>query len=201
MQIAFYLNGQVHAAMLAYLFQHVVEEAQAGSNVALSATIQIYFYQDVGLFRGATDGGTTFAGKQKFGHFVPIACCQSANGFQLVAQQRIVILQEDGAATQVLGKLHIGGAVANNETSSQIVGRIVDILGQHTGAWLACGGILFGETTVNANVVEGYPLAFQRFHHQVMCRPKGLFGERGGAQTILVGNHYKLEVELATHKA
>ena len=38
-QITFYVNGQIHAAMLAYLFQHMIEETKSGMNITMTVTI------------------------------------------------------------------------------------------------------------------------------------------------------------------
>ena len=38
-QITFYMNRQVHTAMLAYLFQHMVEKAKPGVNITMAVTV------------------------------------------------------------------------------------------------------------------------------------------------------------------
>ena len=38
-QITFYVNGQIHAAMLAYLFQHMIKETKSGMNITMTVTV------------------------------------------------------------------------------------------------------------------------------------------------------------------
>ena len=39
LQITFYVNGQIHAAMLAYLFQHMIKETKSGMNITMTVTV------------------------------------------------------------------------------------------------------------------------------------------------------------------
>ena len=54
-QVAIAMDGEVYHAVLAYLFQHVVEEAEPRLNIAMSVAVQVETYKDVGLFGGTTD--------------------------------------------------------------------------------------------------------------------------------------------------
>ena len=201
-QIALYLNGQVQASMFADLLQHVVEEAQSGRDIALSATIQVYLNIYIGFVGLATHFRYPFAGKEKFGNLVPISGSQSTIFFQaFIHQSRLVVLQIDGLASQVLRQFHIRISVANHETTGQIIFRIVQILAQHACAWLSGRRIVFWETTVDEYLIKSNSFIFQSLHHQVMHRPEGILRKRISSQSVLVGHHCKLEIQLATDKA
>ena len=71
-KVTFHTDGEVHAAVLAYLFQHVVEEAQSGRDVTMPVTIQIQGYVYICLLGSATYFRRTLTGKEEFGNLIPI---------------------------------------------------------------------------------------------------------------------------------
>jgi hypothetical protein len=83
----------------------------------------------------------------------------------------------------------------------QIVVRVIEVFGKHSGTRLAGRCIVVGHAAVYADVVEGDAFAFQCLHHQVVCRPEGLFRKGGGAETVLIGHHYKIKIQLAADEA
>ena len=46
-EVALGMDGEVHHAVLAYLFQHVVEETETGRDVAFTTAIEIYLDVDI----------------------------------------------------------------------------------------------------------------------------------------------------------
>ena len=60
------------AAMLAYLFQHMIEETKPGRDRCLSGSIQIPVHINIRLLRGTPYDSTTLASKQILGDFIPI---------------------------------------------------------------------------------------------------------------------------------
>ena len=195
-------DSQIQASVLANLFEHVVEESQAGRDVALAASVQIHLYIYIGFFRRTTNFRHTLTGKKEFSNLVPLLGGQRTVFFQtFFHEHRLVVLQINGLATEVLRQLHIGVSVAYHEATCQIVFGIVQVLTQHTRTWLACRSIVFRETSVDEHFIEGDAFILQRLHHEVMHRPEGIFGERRCTQAILIGHHGKLEIELATDES
>ena len=47
---------------------------------------------------------------------------------------------------------------------------------------------------VDEDVIEVDALAFQGLEDEVVSRPEGVLGKGGGAQPVLVADHYQLEV-------
>ena len=66
MQVAFGVDGQVEAAMFAYLFQHVVEEAEPGGYVAMPVPVQVNGNVNVRFMGRPPDFGTAFPRKKVF---------------------------------------------------------------------------------------------------------------------------------------
>ena len=203
LQIAFHRYLQIHAAMLANLLQHVVEKAQARMDTAPPVAIQVQSNMDVGFLGRAAHLGPALSGKKEFSHTVPIVGSQSADIFQrlVAAQQRLVLLQQDGPATQVLGQLHIRGTVADDKAMGQVIGGFIQVALQHACTGLAGRRIIRRQAAVYADLVESDALPRQGLQHQVMGRPEGLLREGGRAQSVLVGDHHKRKVQLAADKA
>ena len=198
-QIALHTDGQIEASVLAYLFEHVIEEAQTSRDVTLTASIQVYLNIYIGFLGSATYFSYPFTGKKELGYLIPILGSQGTICFQAFFYQCIlIVLQIDGLATQVLRQLHIGVSVTNHKATSQIVFGIVEVFAQHARARLACRSIVFRETTVDEHFIEGDAFVFEGLHHEVVYRPESVFGERRGTEAILIGHHGKLEIQLAT---
>ena len=71
-QITVYVDVQVDTAMLAYLFQHVVEESQSGMDMAGAVSVQVHPDTDVGFLGFADYLGGAFTGKEKLCYAVPV---------------------------------------------------------------------------------------------------------------------------------
>ena len=78
---------------------------------------------------------------------------------------------------------------------------VLSFLIRFSGTRLASRCIVVGHAAVYADVVEGDAFAFQCLHHQVVCRPKGLFRKGSCAEPILIGHHYKIKIQLAADEA
>ena len=83
-KVTFHTDGEVHAAVLAYLLQHVVEEAQSGRDVTMPVTIQIQGYVYICLLGSATYFRRTLTGKEEFGNLIPIPGGEGAVIFKSV---------------------------------------------------------------------------------------------------------------------
>ena len=83
-KVTFHMDGKVHTTVLAYLFQHVVEEAQSGHDVTIPVAIQIQRYIYICLLGSATYFRCTLTGKEEFGHLIPILGGESAVIFKSV---------------------------------------------------------------------------------------------------------------------
>ena len=104
--------------MLADLLQHVVEESQSRTDITPAAAVQIQAYLDVGLLGRAAHTGFTFSGKKDFGNAVPTVHVADA----LVRKRILVLLlQDQGAATEVQGQLRVRLAVADDPTGLHVV--------------------------------------------------------------------------------
>ena len=110
-------------------------------------------------------------------------------------------MQKNGAASQILCQLHIRRPVTDDETVGQIVVRVIKVFGKHPGTRLTGWCIVIGHAAVYADVVEGDAFAFQCLHHQVVCRPKGLFWKGSCAEPVLIGHHHKIKIQLAADEA
>ena len=121
-EVALGMDGEVHHAVLAYLFQHVVEETKTGRDVAFATAIEIYLDVDIRFLGGALHLCDAVAGKENLGNLIPVHAVFSEN---------------QTLATQVFGKLGIGFTVTDYITVCHIVGRVIDVFGQHACARLS----------------------------------------------------------------
>ena len=110
-QVAFHLYRQIAARMTSNLLQHVVEESQAGADVARAIAIEVEAYVNVCLLGGTAHFGGSFTGKEVFGDFVPIGGGQGAIGKERGGECLGGVLQIDGAATEIFGQLYICSTV------------------------------------------------------------------------------------------
>ena len=75
------MDRQVQTAMLAYLFQHVIEETQSGMDVAGTVTIQIQRHENVRFLCCTAYFRFPFSGKKEFGYPIPISSCKNTDFF------------------------------------------------------------------------------------------------------------------------
>ena len=184
LEVALGMDGQVDISMFAYLFQHMVEEAQAGLHIGLAATIERHTHVDIGLMRHAMRLGRTLLANEQFGHLVP---------------RHAVAVEYQGAAPHVACQLLVGLTVAYHVTATHVVGRVVHILLHHPRARLAGGCIIFGEMSVYELLCKRDALALKRLQHQLMHGPEGVLGKSIGAQSVLIGHHHEFVVGLPTN--
>lgn len=71
LQIAAYLNIQIELSVAGYLLEHVIEETDAGINMATAMTVEIDAHPDIGLGSGAGYLGNALTGKKQFGNLIP----------------------------------------------------------------------------------------------------------------------------------
>ena len=201
LQVTFHANGKVNAAVLANLLQHVVKETKPGGNIAPTTAVQIEADKDIRLFRRAAHLGNTFSGKQKLSYPVPIGRGQHTICFQvLFLQYLFIVLKQNSLAAQIFGQFYICSTVADDKTVRQvIVSR--HIFSHHSGTRFAGWGIIFGKAAVYQDIIECDTLPFQCLQHQIMHRPESIFRERIRSQSVLIGNHDKLIIQLAPNEA
>ena len=72
-QVAFHADGQIHHAVFANLFQHVVEESQSRLNVAVPVSVQVHLDIDVCFLGGALNFCRAFSAIGNGSHLVPVA--------------------------------------------------------------------------------------------------------------------------------
>ena len=70
-EVAACTDCQIYHAMTPYLFEHVVEKAKSGGDVAAASAVKIDTDTDIGLGRGTHDLCRPFAGKEQFGNLIP----------------------------------------------------------------------------------------------------------------------------------
>ena len=185
LQVTFGVYRKVNHSVFANLLQHMVEESQSCADVAFARSVEVYLYPDVGLFRGAFHFGRTFSGKQQLGYFCPC--------YALIAKNKRF-------TTDVLGKLTVGFAVADNVRVCYIVLWIVDIFLNQSDVWLAGWGVVFGEVWVYQNLVEGDSFALKSLQYKIVYGPERIFGESLCSKAVLIANHHKLKVQLLAYK-
>ena len=144
MKIALGMHHKVHHSVFANLLEHVVEEAKSGGDVTLARAVEVDADMDVGFLGGALHLGGALAGKQQFGYLVP---------------SHTVFAQDKRIAPDVLGKLPVGVAVADDITAGYVIFGRVDILLNKACVGFAGGGVVLGEMTVDEDVVERDALA------------------------------------------
>ena len=186
-QVAVAAHSEVYLAVLADLFQHVVEESQSRLYVATPATVQIYSDEYVRLFCRALHLGSAFASESDGGSPLPrggslgVSCCT-------------VYLQE--LTANVFCKFAVGLAIANHVAVGNVILRVVHILPYQSRIGLAGRGIVLREMWIDEYLVKLHTLAFQRVEDEVVNRPESVLRETVGAQTVLVADHHKLVVSM-----
>ena len=165
-KVALGVDGEVHHAMLADLFQHMVEEAQTCGYVTLARAVKVHADVDVGLLGGALHLSDAVASKENFCYLVPV---------------HSVLAEDEALAAQVLCQLRIRLSVSNHITLCEIVLRIVDVFLQHADSWLAHRRVVLREMAVDELLLEVYSFALQSLDDEVVDRPECVFREGIGA--------------------
>src|ERR1700759_3881393 len=89
--------------------------------------------------------------------------------------------------------------VTNSKRVFKIVFSSIKKLCKQAGAWLAGRGIVFGESAVDTKFGKLNTFIFEGFYHKILHRPKSILRKRGCTQTILVGYHYQLKIQLSSY--
>ena len=71
LEIALGVDHQIHHAVFADLFEHVVEEAQTGGNVATARAVEVHLDMDIGLLGGALHLGDALTCEKEFCDLLP----------------------------------------------------------------------------------------------------------------------------------
>ena len=103
--------------MLAYLFEHVVEEAQPCADIAFASAVNVQPDVNIRLLGSASDLSLALTGKEYLGDFLP--CHTVASQYQCLA-------------SKVLSQLGIRFPVANDIAVGKVVLLRVHIFGEHS---------------------------------------------------------------------
>ena len=174
-QVALSMYVKVYHAVLAYLLQHVVEEAQPGCYVAMTVAVEVYLDVDVGFLGSAAYLCGALSAKGYGSHLIPGA---------LTAFWVLGDLQE--LTADVLGKQTVCLAVSDDVAVGNVVLGIVHVFLHQSGVGFAGRGVVLREVGVDEDVVEHDTFALQRVEYEVMDRPEGIFRKAGGSQAVLV---------------
>ena len=199
-EVAFAAYHQIHARVPGNLVEHVVEKSYAGRYIATAVPVEIQVYLYIGFGRGAAYLGTPFPGKKELRNTVPVIGNEGTDIFEMrlldgLSHRRVTI--EDTPATEVTRQEHIGDAVSDDKGSRHIV-TTVEIGREHGRTGFARGQVFFGERTVDVYGIESHPFAFESLQHLIVSRPESLLGKRRSTQSVLIGDHDQLEIELLT---
>ena len=148
MEVAIATDVEVGHAVLGYLFEHVVEEAKSRLDVCFSVAVQVDAHLDVRFLCSTFHALYALSCKDKLGNLLPVH----------------VVAQDETTASEVLCQLGIGGSVADDEASLQVV-SVCHVVGKHGCSGLTSGKMVFGKTAVNVDSVEGDALALQNVEH------------------------------------
>ena len=185
LQVAFRVDRQVHHTVLANLFQHVVEESQARSDIRFACAVKVQMYINICFLRCALHFCSPFASKEYLSNLVP---------------RHSVLTENQSLATKVFSQLAVGIAVADDVAVGKVVFLIIYIGSQHAGARFSHRRIVFREMAVDELLVESDAFAFQRLKNEVVNRPEGIFRKRVCSQAVLVTHHHEFEIELFADK-
>ena len=190
-EVAFGVDGEVYHAVLAYLFQHVVEEAQAGFDVAMTFSVEVDLDIDVCLVGCTPHLGCSLTTIGYLGSLVP-----------RLGRERVgcVDIDLEKSASDVLGKQAVGIPVANHIAGWNVVVGMVHVFLYQTSIGFPSRGIVLREMGVYQDIIEFYPFAFQRLQNEIVHWPEGVLGKGIGAQTVLIAHHHKLVVGVFSQK-
>ena len=184
MEVATNADVEVDAAVLGYLLEHVVEEAEASGDRVLARAVEVEGDVDIGLARGSLNSSRALACVDDSGYLLPIH----------------IIAENQGFAAQVRRQLCIRMSVADDIAAAQVA-CAVGVGCKHRSPRLARRQVVFGEATVDENIVERHSFACQNLKHQVVRRPKISLGVAVGPQSILIRHHHEAIVGVLTDEA
>src|SRR5690606_38859966 len=174
-QVALAGQAQRETAMHAQLFQHVVEEADAGAYLWRAGPVELHLGADAGLARGPDDAGAPWR-------------------VQRVGQDRRPVRpvpEAVAAQAQVGGQLQVCRAVAGDGTAFAVEHTGAQPVLHQTGAGLARRRILLRPGRIDQDLVEVDALAGQDVQQQRLRALECLARECRRAQAILVADHHQ----------
>ena len=175
-QIAFDVDLHAEAAVGGDLIQHVVEEADAGFDLAAAFAIQPDVDVDLRLF----------------GHAINprVAIAQGQLAHDLPAQHAALVAQPLDA--HVFCQLHVGRPIADHVAVGGIQHTGFEVTLHQRGFRLAAVAVVRRQVRADQHIGELNALRAEDLHHQVVRRIEGFLRETGGAEPILIGDHHQL---------
>ena len=137
MEVATTTEGKVEPAMARQLHEHVVEEADTGVDVGLSAAVETEGEVDVGFTGLAADMGGALAEEQGFGGLLPC----------------VAVTDSDEAAAKIAGQEGIAVAVTDNVAVGEVIAA-GGVAGKHGCAGLARGSAVGRPCSVDEESVR-----------------------------------------------
>ena len=104
-------------------------------------------------------------------------------------------------ASKIFGQLPVGGTVAYHIAACQVIAVVVDVFLQHSDAGFAVGMVVFRKMAVYVNGIESDAFSGQCLKHKIVHGPESIFRKRVCAETILIGNHDKFEIEFSSYQS
>ena len=209
-EVALHADGEIDARMTANLLEHVVEETKTGGDVATPCAVEVDGDLYVGLLGNAAHAGATLSGKEERSHIVPAFGDEGAMAVLASGQSQLMLLQpfatlfrrsvlreEDALATEVLGQLDVGDAVADDVAVRKVVLRAVafDELGQHACAGLAIGMEVVGRVLIEVELVEIDTFGVEDAEDEFVDTLETLARIVLGAQAVLIADDDEVVVE------
>ncbi|MNI41171.1 hypothetical protein D3C73_954160 [compost metagenome] len=185
-QIALGADIQRETTVLADLFQHMVEERQAGVDVRIAGTIQIQFDTDLRFLGIALDHRRTRRIGQCVGNARPVPLAAELLGAQLEATD-----------VEVVGELQVGDAVADHARARPVDAAVLQVGGHQANARLARRRVVVRPAAVDQHITENDALAFEDLQHQVIRAIEAGARIAFAAQTILIGDDHELVAGIA----
>eukprot|EP00906_Rhabdomonas_costata_P010368 RCo014546 len=176
MQVALNIQLQAEACMRCDLIQHMIKEANTGSDLVSAGFVQIHVNADLCFF-GISD-------HMRFAAFVQqhVTDLVPVTGFRIVA---------DTMDTHVFCQLHISDAITDHIGVCMINATRVHVIFHNTQFGFAAGTVIMREVWANQYGFPGHALRFKDMHHQVLWWLEVFQWQTLGAQTILIGHHYQ----------
>lgn len=176
-QIAFDVDLHAEAAVGGDLIQHVIEEADAGFDLAAAFSIQPDVDVDLRLFGHAINPRVAIAQGQLAHDLFP-------------AQHAALVAQPLDA--HVFCQLHVGRPIADHVAVGGIQHAGFEVTLHQRGFRLAAVAVVRRQVRADQHIGELNALRAEDLHHQVVRRIEGFLRETGGAEPILIGDHHQL---------
>ena len=168
---------QREAAVATDLFEHVVEEADAGRDFGLGLAVEIDRHPNTRL------AGHTLHRRD--------AWCV---GEQVRDRRPIVVVgtEPETAHAEIARKLQVGLAVADHRTLREVQRARPEVIEQHADAGFARRRVLVFEVRIDMDGAEADALRFEDLQQQLLRRFEVGQRKTVGAEPILVADHHEL---------